>query len=142
MLFCALLPPAVDQRNHKTKHFPIATSSPTTTTHIYPKYSTVWSIYIGTLIDNFHHFGFVHHNGLDMKQSSPYSSYPIILVQVDVFWQTVIWSSCFEAHHWFTSCGEHRYAYLLESVLALANCCEGIFLHQKKNLLSSTTVLF
>ncbi len=50
---------------------------------------------------------------------------------------------------WFTSCGEpsvftlvkssldcwlwHTYTYLLESVLDLANCCEGCFLHQGKN---------
>ena len=53
------------------------------------------------------------------------------------------------AHQWFTSCGEpsvftlvkssldcwlwHTYTYLLESVLDLANCCEGVFLHQGNN---------
>ncbi len=68
---------------------------------------------------------------------------------LDVVWQTLIWPSCFEAHQWFTSCGEpsvftlvkssldcwlwHTYTYLLESVLDLANCCEGCFLHQGKN---------
>ena len=57
--------------------------------------------------------------------------------------------SVFEAHQWFTSCGEpsvftlvkssldcwlwHTYTYLLESVLDLANCCEGFFLHLGNN---------
>ena len=54
----------------------------------------------------------------------------------------------FEAHQWFTSCGEPSvftlvkssldlltltHIYLLESVLDLANCCEGVFLHQGNN---------
>ena len=52
-----------------------------------------------------------------------------------------------EAQQWFTSCAEPsvftllksltQSAYLLESVLDLASCCEGVFL-----LLSSTTVVF
>ena len=58
-------------------------------------------------------------------------------------------NSVFEAHQWFTSCGEpsvftlvksslecwlwHTYIYLLESVLDLANCCEGVFLYQGNN---------
>ncbi len=64
-------------------------------------------------------------------------------------WQTLIWPSCFWGSPmvyilWWTLCihsGEvfsdcwlwHTYTYLLESVLDLANCCEGCFLHQGKN---------
>ncbi len=58
-------------------------------------------------------------------------------------WQTLIWPSCFWGSPmvyilWWTLCihsGEvfswlwlwHTYTYLLESVLDLANCCEGCF---------------
>ena len=38
---------------------------------------------------------------------------------------------CFSAHISYQSSVIH--AYLLESVLDLANCCEGVFLHQENN---------
>ncbi len=77
---------------------------------------------------------------------------------LDVVWQTLIWPSCFEAHQWFTSCGEPSVFTLVKSSLIVdfdthtptswrvfliwPTIVKGVFFTRERILRSSTTVVF